>query len=69
VDIALVQEDLIQHYQKQSGFDYHDQIDDELAPALEDDSLFSSFATESFENGEAFGGGMSFIEDNVEVDD
>ncbi|MAR57209.1 MAG: DNA-directed RNA polymerase subunit omega [Rickettsiales bacterium] len=69
VDIALVQEDLIQSYQKQSGFDYHDKIDDDAVPALEDDSAFTGFTNESFESSESYNSGMSFIEDNVEVDD
>lgn len=72
IDIELVTEDLIQSYQKQYGFDHTDVIEDDV-PALEtSDDGFASFSTHYAENDineSGYNGGMSFIEDNVEVDD
>lgn len=70
IDIDLVTEDLIQSYQKQHGFDRTDVLDDDV-PSLEtSEDGFASFSTNFIESeAEGFSGGMSFIEDNVEVDD
>lgn len=70
IDIDLVTEDLIQAYQKQHGFDRTDVLDDDM-PALEtSDDGFAAFSTHYIEaEAEGYNGGMSFIEDNVEVDD
>lgn len=69
IDIDLVGEDLVQAYQKQHGFDHTDVLDDDV-PALEgSEDGFASFSTNFEEQTENYGGGMSFIEDNVEVDD
>lgn len=72
IDIELVNEDLIQAYQKQHGFDRTDVLDDDV-PALESpEDGFSGFSAQ-YEAQEMqsdnYGGGMSFIEENVEVDD
>ena len=69
IDIALVQEDLIQSYQKQSSRDLDDGLEDDSIPAIEDDNSFTGFSNAAFESTEGFNNGMSFIEDNVEVDD
>lgn len=71
IDIELVSEDLIQSYQKQHGFDRSDVIEDDV-PALESaEDSFSGFGSGYLEPqpGESYSGGMSFIEENVEVDD
>lgn len=70
IDIDLVTEDLVQAYQKQHGFDRTDVIEDDV-PALEtSEDGFASFSTNFIESeAEGYNGGMSFIEDNVEVDD
>lgn len=69
IDLSLVTEEIIQHFQKKTGFDPSDRI--------EDDSEFAStnLVQEAFEDARQFitpgdqAGGMSFVEENVEVDD
>ena len=64
--------DLVQAYQKQQGFDHSDVIEDDVAALDSSEDGFASFSTnnllESTES-DGYSTGMSFIEDNVEVDD
>ena len=71
IDIELVNEDLVQSYQKQHGFDHTDVIEDDVATLDGSEDGFASFSTNNFLESaeEGYSAGMSFIEDNVEVDD
>lgn len=70
IDREIVSEELIQSFQKQAGFDHHDQIEEDV-PAIEDaaDSAFADASMDTDPMSSPYGGGLSFIEDNVEVDD
>ncbi len=70
IDLSLVNEEVIQHFMKRgSGFDPADQIEDEEQYAS------TNLVTEAFEDARQYiqpgdqAGGMSFVEENVEVDD
>ncbi len=71
IDIDLVSEDLVQAYQKQQGFDHTDVIEDDVATIEGADDAFGAFSSNNFMESpeEGYSAGMSFIEDNVEVDD
>lgn len=74
IDIKLVEEEIVQHFQKKSGFDPNDRIDG-------DDQVSGSYSVNSkgeieqtFEEANQFvpqepSGGMSFVEENIEVED
>lgn len=74
IDISLVKEEIIQHFQKKSGFDPNDRIDGE-------DQISGSYSVNSkgeieqtFEEVQQYApqepsGGMSFVEENIEVED
>ena len=74
IEVKLVQEEIIQNFQKKSGFDTHGQTDEE-----ETSGVYSVSSTgeieQSFEeakqyvNPEPQSGGMSFVEENIEVED
>lgn len=69
IDLSLVNEEIIQHFQKKVGFDPSDRIEDES------DYASTNLVSEAFEDARQFitpgdqAGGMSFVEENVEVDD
>ena len=69
IDLKLVNEEVIQHFMKKVGFDPSDRIEDEEQYAS------TNIITEAFEDARQFiqpgdqAGGMSFVEENVEVDD
>lgn len=69
IDLSLVNEEIIQHFQKKVGFDPADRIEDEEQYAS------TNLVQEAFEDARQFitpgdqAGGMSFVEENVEVDD
>ena len=74
IDVTLVQEEMVQNFQKKSGFDSNDRIEDEPTPGVY--SVNSSGEIEqTFEeakqyiNPEPQSGGMSFVEENIEVED
>lgn len=74
IDIDLVEEDMIQSFQKQFGFDRTDILEDDNVPAIESalDDEMARYAHTSFmeeQASEHYSGSLSFIEDNVEVDD
>ncbi|MBN66908.1 MAG: DNA-directed RNA polymerase subunit omega [Rickettsiales bacterium] len=80
IDLDQVREEMVQSFQRQQGFDPHDRIEDD-APSASDskDAASEAFAeaqaqapegaAEEQSEGAGFAGGLSFIEDNVEVDD
>lgn len=76
IDLSLVQEEVIQHFQKKAGFDPNDRIEGE------DEGQSGSYTVnnrgeieEAFTDASHFvpqdqsGGGMSFVEENIEVED
>jgi DNA-directed RNA polymerase subunit omega len=69
IDLSLVNEEVIQHFQKKVGFDPSDRIEDET------DFASTNLIHEAFDDAQQFmntadqAGGMSFVEENVEVDD
>lgn len=74
IDITLVQEEITQHFQKKSGFDPHDRIDGDEQQS----GMFSVNAKgeveQAFEEANQYvpqepSGGMSFVEENIEVED
>lgn len=70
IDLNLVNEEVIQHFQKKVGFDPADRIEDEEAQYAS-----TNIISEAFEDAQQYvpssdqAGGMSFVEENVEVDD
>lgn len=75
IDLSLVQEEIIQHFQKKVGFDPNDRIEGE-AEAHGSYSVNSrgeieeAFAAEQqYVPQDNSGGGMSFVEENIEVED
>jgi DNA-directed RNA polymerase subunit omega len=72
IDLNLVHEEIVQHFQKKGGFDPNDRIEGES----HDDSAYAadSQIEEAFHDAGHYipqdqSGGMSFVEENVEVDD
>ncbi len=70
IDKGIVQEEIVQSFQKQYGFDRNDRIDDDV-PAIEGQDIEEAFADANrhIPQDHGYTGGLSFIEDNVEVDD
>ena len=74
IDITLVQEEMVQNFQKKSGFDPNDKIEDEDHQSGRYSVNSNGEITEAFEETVAFAeqpqpGGMSFVEENIEVED
>lgn len=73
IDVSLVKEELISNFQKKVGFDPSDRIEEEEHATLGFDS--HSDIHESFEEMQGFAvqeqgeSGMSFVEENIEVED
>ncbi len=74
IDVKLVNEEIISNFQKRSGFDPNDRIDDDeshasfTVPQSETEEVFSEAQgfIEQQPQGQA---GMSFVEENIEVED
>lgn len=71
IDIGLVQEELVQNFQKQYNFDRIEGVNDDVAAieAGEIDDAFADAAHYIQEEPSSYSGSLSFIEDNVEVED
>ena len=69
IDIELVQEELVQSFQKQPTFEHSDVQDEEAVEAGEIDEAFADANQFIQEEQTPAYSGLSFIEDNVEVDD
>ena len=76
IDLTIVQEEIIQHFQKKVGFDPNDRIEGENNGESGSYSVNSSgeieesFAAEQqYVPQDNSGGGMSFVEENIEVED
>ncbi len=69
IDLSIVKEELIQHFQKKHGFDPMDSIEDEDASSMHahTDEVFAG--TQQFAASDAQSNGMSFVEENIEVED
>ena len=77
IDLNLVHEEIVQHFQKKSGFDPNDRIEGEAQH--EHAGSYSVNARgeieEAFEDATQYvpqdnsGAGMSFVEENIEVED
>jgi DNA-directed RNA polymerase subunit omega len=70
IDVSLVTEEIVTNFQKKVGFDPNDRIEDEENHAsftVEHNDLQESYAdaTQYVDQG----GGMSFVEENIEVED
>jgi DNA-directed RNA polymerase subunit omega len=73
IDPSLVSEELITNFQKRTGFDPRDVIEEEAASSY---TLTASDMADSFNADAQFGSeqqsaalGMSFVEENIEVED
>lgn len=76
IDLSIVQEEIIQHFQKKVGFDPNDRIEGEAEAHSGSYSVNSrgeieeAFADEQqYVPADNSGGGMSFVEENIEVED
>lgn len=77
INMENVEEEMVQRFQKTQRFDPSDRLDDEdeaiaaITSVDPDGGMQQSFsASESFvQNNQSYGPGMSFIEDNIEVED
>lgn len=75
IDLNLVHEEIVQHFQKKSGFDPNDQIEGESAEQSGSYSVNSrGEIEEAFTDATHYvpqdqTGGMSFVEENIEVED
>lgn len=75
IDISLVHEEIVQHFQKKSGFDPSDRIEGEEEHSGSYSVNSRGEIEEAFTDASHFipqdntGGGMSFVEENIEVED
>lgn len=72
IDVKLVQEEIIVNFTKKSGFDPADVIEDEQTSSytLGNDNFHEGFASETqYIEQQSSGQGMSFVEENIEVED
>ena len=72
IDVKLVQEELVSNFQKKIGFDPSDRIEDEedhahytLTAQTDSDHAFNDMNNYADQQG----AGMSFVEENIEVED
>ena len=70
IDVTLVNEELIQHFQKKHGFDPMDRIEgEEVDEHLHAHTEEVFAASQQFAATDMQAGGMSFVEENIEVED
>lgn len=76
IDLSIVQEEIIQHFQKKVGFDPNDRIEGEGEAHSGSYSVNNrgeieeTYAEETqYVPQDNSGGGMSFVEENIEVED
>ncbi len=70
IDLSMIQEEIIQNFQKKSGFDASDSLEDEENARRRDlDESFEDARNYVTEQSSALPGSLSFVEDNVEVED
>ena len=74
IDVKLVQEEMIVNFTKKTGFDPADVIEEEqntsyTLSARDAEESFTSEAAAHYTESQAAGQGMSFVEENIEVED
>ncbi len=72
IDVKLVQEEIIVNFTKKAGFDPSDVIEEENLASYTIDGrgeIQESFAAEQRQYTEQASQGMSFVEENIEVED
>lgn len=73
IDLAMIQEEIVQNFQKKSGFDASDTLEDEDSEFArrnrELDDAFSDARNYVSEQSQQLPGSLSFVEDNIEVED
>lgn len=74
IDLNLVHEEIVQHFQKKGGFDPNDQIEGESHESgsysvNSRGDIEESYAEETHYVPQDQTGGMSFVEENIEVED
>lgn len=72
IDVKLVQEEIVVNFTKKTGFDPSDVIEEEQPTGytLSARDMEESFSAEThFTEQHAAGAGMSFVEENIEVED
>jgi len=76
IDTKLVHEEIVQHFQKKSGFDPNDKIEDEEVKHSVYSVNSRGEIDEAFDDARQFissepqqSAGMSFVEENIEVED
>lgn len=73
IDPRLVEEEIVSHFQKKVGFDPSDVIEDETAGGFQQlaaQEMGGEFSADShYSDQQSAGLGMSFVEENIEVED
>lgn len=73
VDLNLINEEIVQNFQKKTGFDANDTLEDEESAFArrnrELDEAFEDARQYITEQSQQLPGSLSFVEDNVEVED
>lgn len=72
IDVTLVNEEIVSNFQKKIGFDPSDRIDDEENHAsytLENQAMIEQSYADATQYVEQQSAGMSFVEENIEVED
>lgn len=70
IDLSIVREEIIQNFQKRNGFDPMDRLEDEeLAGQLHAHTEEVFEASQQFAATDMQSNGMSFVEENIEVED
>lgn len=69
IDLSIVHEEMIQNFQKKSGFDPMDRVEDEELGSLHHQHAEEFMPTQHYASSDAQANGMSFVEENIEVED
>lgn len=73
IDLNMIQEEIVQNFQKKSGFDAGDTLEDEDGAFArrnrELDDAFEDARNYVSEQSQQLPGSLSFVEDNIEVED
>lgn len=73
IDLNMIQEEIVQNFQKKAGFDASDTLEDEESAFArrnrELDEAFEDARNYVSEQSQQLPGSLSFVEDNIEVED
>ncbi|MBA4274660.1 MAG: DNA-directed RNA polymerase subunit omega [Alphaproteobacteria bacterium] len=73
IDLNMIQEEIVQNFQKKTGFDASDTLEDEEGAFArrnrELDDAFEDARNYVSEQSQQLPGSLSFVEDNIEVED